>query len=565
MTDGANNLVNEQDSFIKRHRVGITLVLILVLAGVLRFIYFGESPPGINQDEGVDAWNAYCLLKTGKDQVGASWPIFYMRGIGSSWSTLYIYLLIPFQAIGGLSITTTRIPPALFGVLGIALMYYAGKRLFNEKVGLFSALLLTLNPWYFQESRWGHESTIAAQLGLLPLALMLWANIIPGLERAPRPIVAGIGGLLSGIGCYGYQPVRVFVPIFLFLIFILSPLRWLREMKKPKFLLAVIIFAAGFMVFFGPLLWQHIFHPHEINRHFYFQPERIGTVGLYESIRNTLYRYGQHFSPNFLFTDIDYISPPGEGLLSWYMVPLFAAGLIASAARLKTSVPVRITIAFILAYPVGDILAWGPPLSSVRSVVGLCGIILLAAIGGVDTSEWLRKRHKAIASATTAAFFIIVLFFSVRYFHSFFGTINSQNDSMRQKFNCNLVEACEWIKPRFEDFDAIIFAHFGITNTVCMVTLGYDPNRWFNDPKEIITLEEWDYYIRCGKMFYMHNGLFPSMLSFIGRSVETGQYRPDHILLVIRPFEVGIPEPEKQILHIIFDPDGIDAVWLCIL
>jgi 4-amino-4-deoxy-L-arabinose transferase-like glycosyltransferase len=192
MTADGSSLINEQDSILKRHWAMITLVLILILAGFLQLIYFGESPPGINQDEAVDAWNAYCLLKTGKDQVGASWPIFYMRGIGSSWSTLYIYLLIPFQMIGGLSITTTRIPPALFGVVGIAVMYYAGKRLFNEKVGLLAALLLTLNPWHFQESRWGHESSIAALLGLAPLALMLWSNIIPGDNRTPRPIAAGI-------------------------------------------------------------------------------------------------------------------------------------------------------------------------------------------------------------------------------------------------------------------------------------------------------------------------------------------------------------------------------------
>ena len=55
------------------------------------------------------------------------------------------------------------------------------------------------------------------------------------------------------------------------------------------------------------------------------------------------------------------------------------------------------------------------------------------------------------------------------------------------------------------------------------------------------------------------------MLDFIGRSLSKGPYRPDHILIVIRPGEVGIPEPEKQILHTIPEPDGTDAVWLCII
>jgi len=55
--------------------VWVVLLLILVLGGFLGVIYFGKAPPGLNQDEAVNAWNAYCLLKTGQDQVGVRWPV----------------------------------------------------------------------------------------------------------------------------------------------------------------------------------------------------------------------------------------------------------------------------------------------------------------------------------------------------------------------------------------------------------------------------------------------------------------------------------------------------------
>jgi hypothetical protein len=98
-----------------------------------------------------------------------------------------------------------------------------------------------------------------------------------------------------------------------------------------------------------------------------------------------------------------------------------------------------------------------------------------------------------------------------------------------------------------------------------MVTLSYEPQRWFNEPKEIIKRDEWDWYSRCGKMYYMHDKLFPSMVDFIGRSVSNGPYRPDHILIVIWPGEVGIPEPEEQILHKVLAPDGMEMIWICII
>ena len=93
------------------------LLIILFLAAALRLYKLGESPPGLNQDEAVNAWNAYCLLKTGTDQFGVSWPIFYTKAFGGNNSTLFMYTLIPFQALGGMSIFTTRLPGALCGVL----------------------------------------------------------------------------------------------------------------------------------------------------------------------------------------------------------------------------------------------------------------------------------------------------------------------------------------------------------------------------------------------------------------------------------------------------------------
>jgi len=545
-------IINETGGKFARHWASMALLSIVVLGGGLRLAKFGESPPGLNQDEAVNAWNAQCLLKTGKDQVGVSWPIFYMRGIGGNWSPLYIYLSIPFQAIGGLSITTTRAPAVFFGIVSIAVIYYAGKRLFNEKAGLLAALLLALSPWHFQQSRWGHESSIAALLGLTPLALMLWSNIIPINNKAPRLLAAGVTGVVTGICCYGYQPVRVFICVFLFLIFLLNLRRFAQELKKPKYLAAVIVFIIGFGVIFGPLAWQYIFHPEGVNRGFLFQPKRFGTVGLYESVRNTLIRYVEHYGPGFLCKPVDYISPPNKGLIEFYLLPMLAAGFITVIIRFRKSMQARIVLAFMLAYPMGDILIWDEALSTMRSFAGSGGFILLAALGGVSVLEWFWRRYKAATAAAAGILAVIITISSVSYFTSFYTDCNRSNENYDQKFYSNIVEAFQWLKPRYDEYDAVLFSYFGVTELVAMVTMEYEPKRWFSEPIEYDSYGEWDYYTRVGKMYF-----YPD-------NIPAG-CRPGHILLIIRPGEITLPEIEQQVIHKIYRPDGTEALWLCII
>src|SRR5258706_6578908 len=128
------------------------LLAILILAAALRLIALDQAPPGLHVDEASNAWNAYTLLKTGKDQHGVSWPIFYTRAFGENRSPIYLYAMLPFQAVGGMNVWTTRLPSALGGVITVALMYFVDMRLFDPWTGLISAGLLTLNPWPLQTS-----------------------------------------------------------------------------------------------------------------------------------------------------------------------------------------------------------------------------------------------------------------------------------------------------------------------------------------------------------------------------------------------------------------------------
>jgi len=69
---------------------------------------------------------------------------------------LYFVLLHYWMMIFGTSESAVRFLSALFGVLAIPVIYLVGRQLFNEEVGLLSALILAIssfNIWYSQETR----------------------------------------------------------------------------------------------------------------------------------------------------------------------------------------------------------------------------------------------------------------------------------------------------------------------------------------------------------------------------------------------------------------------------
>ena len=131
---------------LPRGAAPLALLAIVTLGAALRLIRPGSAPPGLNQDEAINAWNAWCLLRTGADMTGAAWPVFYSHAIGDNRTTLYFYALIPFQALGGLSVWTTRLPNALAGTAAISLIYWLGARLFDRSTGLVAALALAVMP-----------------------------------------------------------------------------------------------------------------------------------------------------------------------------------------------------------------------------------------------------------------------------------------------------------------------------------------------------------------------------------------------------------------------------------
>ena len=194
----------------------VILLAIIVLAAVLRLYKLSVNPPGLYWDEAVLGYDAYSILKTGKDHHGDFLPLFF-ESFGDWKLPGYHYLLVPSIAIFGLSEFAVRFPSALLGLLTVFTLFLIVKKLTqNTNLALFSALFLAISPWHIQFSRGGFEATAGLFFFVLGTYFFLFL-----IDRKTKPnsafflsaIAFATAGLFA-LSMYTYHAYRIFTPLF---------------------------------------------------------------------------------------------------------------------------------------------------------------------------------------------------------------------------------------------------------------------------------------------------------------------------------------------------------------
>ena len=101
------------------NKTTIKIIVVVILAAVLRFYRLGENPPGLYWEEAAIGYDAYSILKTGKDFHGNAWPLVAFESFGDWKPSLYFYAAVPSVAVFGLTPLAVRLPSALFGTLTV--------------------------------------------------------------------------------------------------------------------------------------------------------------------------------------------------------------------------------------------------------------------------------------------------------------------------------------------------------------------------------------------------------------------------------------------------------------
>lgn len=210
----------------------VFLFCIILLAIFLRFWQLGSVPVSPDWDEAALGYNAYSILKTGRDEYGTFLPRA-LRSFDDYKPPLYTYLAVPSIAVFGLNTWATRLPSAIMGVLAVVGAYFLVLELFKKKtmLALLSSLLLAISPWHLQFSRIAFEANTGVTLNI-------WALVafFRGLRSLPW---MALSAFLFGLSLYAYHSERVFVPLLLIIVSIL----WRKELfgDRKKVFVGIII------------------------------------------------------------------------------------------------------------------------------------------------------------------------------------------------------------------------------------------------------------------------------------------------------------------------------------
>jgi len=137
------------------------VVLIILLNFFVRAYGVSKSPPSVNYDEAALGYNAYSILKTGRDEYGNFLPLS-LRSFNDYKPALYAYLSIPFIAIFGLNGFSIRLVSVVAGTMASIFLFLFLNKFFKNKIFvLFSFLLLSFQPWRLHFSRVALETNLS--------------------------------------------------------------------------------------------------------------------------------------------------------------------------------------------------------------------------------------------------------------------------------------------------------------------------------------------------------------------------------------------------------------------
>lgn len=193
----------------------ILFLLIICIAAGLRFYKLGEVPISPDWDEAALGYNAYSILKTGRDEYGSFLPLS-IRSFDDYKPPLYVYLTVPSVAFFGLSTWSTRLPSAVMGVFAVLGTFFLVKELFgrtflSSKLSLLSSFLLAISPWHIQFSRIAFEANSG-------ITLNIWGTVA-FLAALRKPGYLPVSAALFALAMYAYHSERVFVPLLALLLF----------------------------------------------------------------------------------------------------------------------------------------------------------------------------------------------------------------------------------------------------------------------------------------------------------------------------------------------------------
>jgi 4-amino-4-deoxy-L-arabinose transferase-like glycosyltransferase len=416
------------------------LLLILFLGLFLRFYNLSSVPQGFFSDEAAVGYNAYSIIKTGRDEFGKFMPLFF-RSFGEGKLPLYVYQAVPFIFLLGPTKLAVRFPGALFGSLTILALYWflieilpfskVSKKHY-QPIALASALSLAIMPWHIHFSRgvFGQESIFWVILGS--------ALIVNGLKRSNK-LFTTLGFISFSCSLLIYHSPKVILPLWapILLLTINSQLKkslsWLTKQVAPGVLLLIAVW--GIMTF-NPLGMARskgvsVFSEQSGVSAKLFEIQSL-QFNLNNSVlisnlfnnkfesfgRDIIGRYLSHFNPDLLFISGDTIRPryrvPNQPQVFIIFLPFLILGTYLCFSK-KLYLP----FIFLLLAPLPASMSFETP-STVRALFETPALATLIGIGLIGAINIIKSKSNLIKNSFITILFSIFIYQFASYANSYF-------------------------------------------------------------------------------------------------------------------------------------------------
>lgn len=472
-----------------KYKVYAAFFLIVALAFFLRFNQVTEIPPALNWDEISIGYNAYSILKTGKDEWRESFPVHF-KAYGEYKLPSQIYLSIPAIAIFGLNEFGVRITPVIYGTLTVLLMFFLGRALFKSNLaGLTAAFLLAISPWHIHLTRASFESSQA----VFWVVLGVWF-LIKGFEKERWFIFAVIPFAIS---VFTYNSARIFSPLFLVAVL------FIYRKKLVRFKRVVILSAIVFMVLLLPLtsfllsgergaryklvsitddpgLIPRINEGRGNSNLPYPFPRLVHNKVTYISfylVRN----YLAHFTPQFLFiTGAPHKQHHVQniGQLYAFQAPFLVIGLVwlfKTRQKFTKLLLSWLLLAFVPVSVTGDSIP-----HALRTLIAVPVYQLISAFGFLIFLKWIKK-YSYFVKAFIIGIASMVVVFSINYYLNQY--YNVYPISYSKDWQYGYKQVVDYIDKHKDEYDKIVFTrHYGEPHMFTLFYLNYDPVKYQNNP-----------------------------------------------------------------------------------
>lgn len=396
------------------------LVAIILLASVLRLWNLNNVPPHLTPDETALGYNAYSILKTGRDEHGKFLPLIF-KSFGDYKPGLYIYTAVPFVATLGLNEWSTRMPSSVAGIVTVYFVYLIVKKLFkdNQKLANVAAFVAATNPWLITFSRGAWEVNLSLTLTLLGVYFF-----IVSLEK-PKQLI--LSALFFGLTLIAYQGAKLSTGIVLFVLLVCYWKEFFRIDRKIIlassvvglfFVLPILVSMVTGQV--GRLEVFSVFsypRPKEYIQNMLDEGgEKIGDVNYilfhgegYNFLRGIMGRWFNHFSGRFIFFEGDWPNPrhtsPYQGvMLLSDLIALSVGAFVLFKDKLKKE---YVLILLWLALSSLPAVLSRDQVHAVRSLNMAIPLVLVASLGVNYFLENFKKLR---------LFFIALFVFSLAYY-----------------------------------------------------------------------------------------------------------------------------------------------------